>query len=83
LFWTYTQQRFHSFIHSDEHHKHEHKHGHDDHCCGGKNEEADDTPEWKKQALASGNSDPTAAPFGGNWTSESNVDASAAEKMEE
>jgi hypothetical protein len=39
-------------------------------------------PEWKKQALASGNNDATAAPFGGNWTSESSVDATT-KKMEE
>jgi hypothetical protein len=40
-------------------------------------------PEWKKQALASGNNDPTAAPFGGNWTTESIVDATTTKKMEE
>lgn len=53
-------------MHSDEHdHKehHEHEHGHDHH---------DDIPAWKKAALGA---DPTAAPFGGNWQTESNVSA--------
>jgi hypothetical protein len=58
-------------------HKH-HKHDGNDEC--GAKEEAQ-VPEWKQKALASGNNDPTAAPFGGNWASESIVDAS--NKMEE
>jgi hypothetical protein len=59
-----------------------HKHGHDD-DCGKKKEDDEEVPEWKRKALASGNNDPTAAPFGGNWTSESIVDASTVTKMEE
>ena len=41
-------------------------------------------PAWKKAALESGNSDPTAAPFGGSWTTEAMVSASADDdKMKE
>jgi hypothetical protein len=51
-----------------------HKHERDDDSS--KKKEDEEVPDWKKKALASGNNDPTAAPFGGNWTSESIVDAS-------
>ena len=32
-------------------------------------------PAWKKKALEAGNSDPMAAPFGGDWTTESSLAA--------
>ena len=66
---TYTQ------CHTTEgegHHDHGHKHGH---------EKADDMPAWKKKALESG-ADPMAAPFGGDWKTESSLSA-AKDKMEE
>jgi hypothetical protein len=47
--------------HHDHHeHKHEHHHG------------QDEVPAWKKKAMES---DPSAAPFGGSWNAESNVNA--------
>ena len=58
----------------EECHDHGHKHGHDD------KKTADDMPAWKKKALESG-ADPTAAPFGGDWKTESSMAAS--DKMEE
>ena len=61
-------------VQSDEHdHKehHHHEHGHAE-----KTEHHDDIPAWKKVALSA---DPTAAPFGGNWQTESNI--SATEEM--
>lgn len=64
--------------HSDEHdhkehHHHEHGHGHAEKTD---HEHHDDIPAWKKAALSA---DPTAAPFGGNWQTESNI--SATEEM--
>jgi hypothetical protein len=58
--------------HEKKSHDQEHKHEHDD----------DDIPAWKKKALEAGAGDPMAAPFGGNWNSESMVDAQK-DKMEE
>lgn len=63
--------------HKEHEHKedaHEHKHGHD-------HDMKDEMPAWKKKALEAGNSDPSAAPFGGSWTTEASV--SATDKMEE
>ena len=53
--------------HGHEHHvadetPHSHDHSHDDNI-----------PEWKKKAM---DSDPTAAPFGGSWNAETEVNAS-------
>lgn len=84
----------------EEHHDHKHhhseeaddrKHHHDshdthhDHQHSTQKEAATDNdaiPEWKKKALES---DPMAAPFGGDWSSESMLDAtkSSADTMEE
>jgi hypothetical protein len=58
-----------------KHDHHEHKHHHDDEAPAAKEEE--DLPAWKKAALSS---DPSAAPFGGNWHSESNVSAADSAK---
>eukprot|EP01082_Thalassiosira_pseudonana_P002709 g3172.t1 g3172 contig12:1559901-1560857(-) len=56
--------------HSHEHeHKHEHAHQH--HHDHKKDEEV---PAWKKRAMEDGN-DPSAAPFGGSWNTESSMDA--------
>jgi hypothetical protein len=41
-----------------------------------------DVPAWKKVALESG-ADPMAAPFGGDWNTESNISAKADATMEE
>jgi hypothetical protein len=72
---------------AQDHHKHDHehkpdhkqeaghKHDHDHH-------HEDDIPAWKKKALETGNSDPTAAPFGGDWTTEASI-AATDETMEE
>jgi hypothetical protein len=58
----------HGHEHKHDEHKHEHKHKHDhDH-----DSKKDDVPEWKKAAM---DSDPSAAPFGGNWNTESSANA--------
>lgn len=73
--------------HDHEHHEHkhhdhhEHKHHHDETPTATAAKEEEDIPAWKKAALSS---DPSAAPFGGNWHSESNVSAAdSAKPMEE
>jgi hypothetical protein len=70
--------------HDHEHHEHkhhdhhEHKHHHDEaHSTATAASKEEDIPAWKKAALSS---DPSAAPFGGNWHSESNVSASESGK---
>lgn len=65
--------------HKEHHHEHahEHKHAHDE-----KSKE-ETIPAWKKLALESGAAaDPLAAPFGGDWKTETSVSATEA-KMEE
>ena len=64
--------------HKHDHHDHEHQHGHSQ-----ENEEGGDIPAWKKRALESGDSDPMAAPFGGNWSMESSLNAKDGAPMEE
>jgi hypothetical protein len=69
--------------HSDKHKEeksHDHGHSHDH---GSSKEEKKEIPAWKKRAMESGASDPTAAPFGGNWNMESSLSASGKDKMEE
>jgi hypothetical protein len=39
-------------------------------------------PAWKKKAIESGATDPMAAPFGGDWTTEASVSATE-DKMQE
>jgi hypothetical protein len=64
--------------HKDHDHKHhEHKdHDHKDHGHDGHEHkhhdhvDHDEMPAWKKKALESGSSDPSQAPFGGDWNSE-------------
>jgi hypothetical protein len=60
------------YVDANEGHDHGHKHGH---------KHEDEMPAWKKKAMESGAPDPNAAPFGGNWKTESSI--SASEKMEE
>jgi suppressor of tumorigenicity protein 13 len=48
---------------------HDHKHGHEESHSHGHD---DDIPEWKKNAM---DLDPSAAPFGGSWTNEAQVNA--------
>ena len=73
--------------HSNKHHEHsnEHEHKHHEHSNehDHSNKKEDDMPAWKKRAIESGASDPHAAPFGGDWGSESNVSAKDSDKMEE
>ncbi|EED93782.1 predicted protein [Thalassiosira pseudonana CCMP1335] len=58
--------------HSHEHeHEHKHEHAHQHHHDHKKDEEV---PAWKKRAMEDGN-DPSAAPFGGSWNTESSMDA--------
>jgi hypothetical protein len=76
----------HEHKHKEHDHDHEHKHDHDHHehkhHDHDHKEEKDEMPAWKKKALEQGvGSDPSAAPFGGNWTMESMVDAEK-DKME-
>jgi hypothetical protein len=70
-------------------HGHDHEHKHSDHHEKKEHEHAttateEEVPAWKKQALEAGN-DPMAAPFGGNWNTESSLSASdsGVKKMEE
>lgn len=58
--------------HKDEHHGHLHEHS----------EKTEEVPAWKKRALEAGLSDPTAAPFGGSWTTEASLSATD-DKIEE
>jgi len=65
----------HSHEHEQKHHDHkeEHNHGHNhEHKHDRKD---DDMPEWKQKAMAAGASDPSMAPFGGSWNSESSTSA--------
>ena len=57
----------HAHEHQEHSHEHGHKHAHD--------ETKDEMPAWKKKALEGGASDHMAAPFGGEWTTESNLSA--------
>jgi hypothetical protein len=77
--------------HCDHKEHHEHKHEHNEHCDHKSHEhkhhdhedehQADDVPAWKKKALEA---DPSSAPFGGSWNTESNTSASKeSNKMEE
>lgn len=61
-------------VHMHEDHKHEH-HGHSHNEHSEKEKEVDDVPAWKRRALETGNIDPMAAPFGGNWTAEASLSA--------
>jgi hypothetical protein len=65
----------HSDGHEHKHHVHsengEHEHDHKEHHHH-EHDHHDDVPAWKKAALTA---DPSAAPFGGNWHSESNISA--------
>jgi hypothetical protein len=61
--------------HHDDHHQHEHHHDGGDDAMHPPHDTSDDVPDWKKKALSA---DPSAAPFGGNWHSESNVSATEA-----
>jgi hypothetical protein len=65
----------------DRSHKHDHQHhdntgdhkgGHEHHHKGHehKHDHSDTMPAWKKKALETGNNDPSEAPFGGDWNSE-------------
>ena len=65
--------------HNDEGHAHKHhahsencEHDHKEHDHHTEHDHHHDVPAWKKAALSA---DPTAAPFGGNWHSESNISA--------
>jgi hypothetical protein len=64
----------HGHSHKEEHHDHSHKEAeHHGHSHGHSHDEKeDDVPAWKKQAM---DADPNAAPFGGNWGTEMQVDA--------
>ena len=67
---------------NEEGHSHE-KAEHHDHSHGHSSDKMDeDIPAWKKRAMESGNNDPMAAPFGGNWNTESSLSASD-DKMKE
>lgn len=71
--------------HEHKEHKHDHECEHKDHHDHGHHHEHEhpkheEAPAWKKKAMEKGN-DPHAAPFGGEWHSESNV--SASDKMDE
>lgn len=77
--------------HSHDHHAHQNKgHKHDHHGNHDKEQHhshehhatEEDMPAWKKKAIESGASDPTVAPFGGNWNSETEISAKD-DKMEE
>ncbi|GMI25907.1 hypothetical protein TrCOL_g12470 [Triparma columacea] len=66
----------HGHGHKDEGHDHGHGHkeeGHD-HGHGHGHKEEEEVPAWKKRAL---DADPNAAPFGGSWGDEMQVDATA------
>lgn len=64
----------HDHSHEDKKEHKAHDHGHDHaHEEDVKMENADeDIPAWKKEAMSA---DPSAAPFGGSWNTESNVSA--------
>jgi hypothetical protein len=74
----------HKHDHHEKEHEHHHEHDHHkhDHPSGETSSAAhhhDDMPAWKKAALEA---DPMAAPFGGSWTTEASLSATA-DKMEE
>ena len=58
----------HAHKEKETHGGHDHSHGHKEATAM----EVDDTPSWKKNAK---DADPNAAPFGGAWGSENQVDA--------
>jgi hypothetical protein len=81
------EKKSHDHEHKHEHqekksHDHEHDHEKKSHDHDHKHDHHDDMPAWKKKALEAGAADPTAAPFGGNWNTESMVDAQK-DKMKE
>ena len=68
--------------HEHDHHEHDHEHEHHEHKHDHA-KEAEEIPAWKRRALESGTAvDPMAAPFGGDWKSESMANATE-DKMEE
>jgi hypothetical protein len=77
----------HSHVHHDHHKEHSHHdhHTHHDHHHheNAKKEESAEMPAWKKKAMEQGATDPTAAPFGGSWTTEAQANAKSDDKMQE
>jgi hypothetical protein len=75
-------EKEHEHHHEHDHHEKDHDHHKHDHPSGETSSAAhhhDDMPAWKKAALEA---DPMAAPFGGSWTTEASLSATA-DKMEE